>query len=99
MEKTVDADLVRHIARLSRIEMTPEEIETFGRQLAAILVYFDKLQELDTQGVEPMAHAVALTNVLADDVPAASLSTQQALTNAPDHDESFFKVPKVIEDS
>ena len=99
MDKQIDADLVRHIGKLSRIELSAEEVEAFSRQLAAILAYFGKLNELDTAAVEPMAHAVELHNVLADDVAAASLLPEQALANAPQRDGNFFKVPKVIEDS
>jgi len=99
MSSTINADLVRHIGKLSRIELSEQQIETFGRQLTAILESFDKLQELDTEGIEPMAHAVELHNVLADDVPAEGLATEQALANAPARDGDFFKVPKVIGDS
>lgn len=99
MGPTIDVGLVRHVGKLSRIELTDAEVETFGRQLAAILEHFDKLQQLDTEGVEPMAHAVELHNVLADDTPAEGLSPEQALANAPDRDGDFFKVPKVIGDS
>ena len=99
MSPAIDADLVRHIGKLSRIELSEEQVEPLGRQLAAILEYFDKLQELDTEGVEPMAHAVELHNVLADDVPAAGLPPEKALANAPERDGDFFKVPKVIGDS
>ncbi|MDY6914483.1 MAG: Asp-tRNA(Asn)/Glu-tRNA(Gln) amidotransferase subunit GatC [Planctomycetota bacterium] len=99
MGKTIDIDLVRHIGRLSRIELTDEQAETFSAQLADILEFFDKLQELDTENIEPQASAVSLQNVLADDVPADSLTTDQALDNAPARDGDFFKVPKVIGDS
>lgn len=99
MAQTVDEKLVRHIGKLSRIELTDEEVHTFRRQLADILAYFDKLQSLDTEDVEPMAHAVELDNVLAEDVPGESLPVEQALANAPDRDGEFFKVPKVIGDS
>ena len=99
MESAVNPDLVRHIARLSRIELTEPQMAAFGRQLASILVYFDKLKELDTTNVEPMAHAVERTNVLADDVPRPSLTPEQALANAPQRDGDFFMVPKVIEES
>ena len=99
MAKTIDADLVRHIGLLSRIELTEPQVETFSRQLGAILEYFDKLQELDTEGVEPMAHAVEIHNVLAEDVPAESLPPERALANAPARDGDFFRVPKVIADS
>jgi len=99
MSTSVDEALVRHIGKLSRIELTEEEVATFGRQLGAILEYFGKLQELSTDGVEPMAHAVELRNILAEDIPAPSLTPQQALANAPQRDGDFFRVPKVIGDS
>ena len=99
MEKNIDLDLVRHIGRLSRIELTEEQVELFGRQLGAILGHFDKLQELDTERVEPMAHAVELHNVLAEDAIGQSLPPEQALANAPQRDGDFFRVPKVIGES
>jgi aspartyl-tRNA(Asn)/glutamyl-tRNA(Gln) amidotransferase subunit C len=97
MNDGIDIDLVRHIGRLSRIELTEPQVEAFGRQMASILQYFDKLKELDTDKVEPLVYAVELSNVLADDVPQPSLSAQQALANAPDHDGDFFKVPNIME--
>ena len=99
MGKTIDVDLVRHIGKLSRIELTDAEVRTFSRQLADILEYFDKLQQLDTDRVEPMVHPVELHNVLADDAPGESLPPEAALANAPQRDGDFFKVPKVIGDS
>ena len=99
MAGRIDADLVRHIGRLSRIELTDQEVEIFSRQLAGILAYFDKLQQLDTADVEPMVHAVELRNVLAADEEGRSLTSDEALANAPQRDGNFFKVPKVIEDS
>jgi len=98
-DKRIDLDTVRHIGRLSRIELTDEEIRTFSGQLAAIIGYFGKLQELNTDNVEPMAHAVELSDVFGDDVPQPSLTPDQALANAPQRDGDFFKVPKVIGDS
>jgi len=99
MSKTIDLSAVRHIGKLARIELTDEQVETFAVQLGGILEYFDKLQELDTTGVEPMAHAVELHNVLAGDAAGESLTPEQALANAPQRDGDFFKVPKVIGDS
>ena len=99
MPHDIDADLVRHIGKLSRIELTDEQVARFAGQLGDILSSFDKLQELDTESVEPMAHAVELDNVLADDVPGTSLTPDEALANAPQRDGEFFKVPKVIGDS
>jgi len=99
MSKTIDIDLVRHIGKLSRIELTDEQVQTFAGQLGNILEYFDKLQELDTQDAEPMAHAVQLHNVFGEDEPVDSLQPDEALANAPQRDGDFFKVPKVIGDS
>ena len=99
MAKTIDLQLVRHIGKLSRIELTDEQVQTFGPQLAAILDFFGKLQELDTTSVQPMAHAVEIHNVLGEDVAGPSLAPDQALANAPQRDGDFFKVPKVIGDS
>ena len=99
MSIEITADVVRHIGLLSRIELTDSEVKTFSDQLANILHYVDKLQELDTDGVEPMAHAVEIHNVLADDTPRESLTPDQVLANAPQRDGDYFKVPKVIGDS
>lgn len=99
MDKTIDLDLVRHVAKLGRIELTEPQVQTFGRQLASILDYLEKLNELDTTNVEPMVHAVEIHNVLADDRPHQSLTPDQALANAPQREGDFFKVPKVIGDS
>ena len=99
MSKTIDDDLVRQIGKLSRIELTDKQVGLFGTQLGAILDYFDKLQELDTENIEPMVHAVELTNVFGDDELGESLTPAQALANAPQRDGDFFMVPKVIGDS
>lgn len=99
MGKEIHPDLVRHIGKLSRIELTEEQVQTFGRQLASIIDYFDKLRELDTSQVQPMAHALEMTNVFGEDAARESLTPGQALANAPQRDGDFFKVPKVIGDS
>jgi aspartyl-tRNA(Asn)/glutamyl-tRNA(Gln) amidotransferase subunit C len=99
MPQKIDEKAIRHVGNLSRIELTDEQVATFGRQLADILAYVDKLQELDTTNVEPLAHALPVHNVLAADVPHAPLAPEQALANAPARDGDFYKVPKVIGDS
>ncbi len=71
MSGKIDEKLVRHIGLLSRIELTDEQVAKFGRQMADIVAYMDKLQELDTDGVEPMAHALPIQNVFAADEPGA----------------------------
>ena len=98
-EKKIDKELIRHIALLARIEMTDEQADTLGRQFAEIVAFVDKLGELDTDGVEPMAHALDVRNVLAEDAPGESLPVERALANAPARDGDFYKVPKVIGDS
>ena len=98
-EKKIDDDLIRHVAMLGRIKLTGEQAATLGRQFAEIVAFVDKLGELDTDGVEPMAHALDVRNVLADDTPGESLPVEQALANAPVRDGNFYKVPKVIGDS
>jgi aspartyl-tRNA(Asn)/glutamyl-tRNA(Gln) amidotransferase subunit C len=99
MSGSIDEKLVRHVAKLARISMSDEQATAFGSQLGAILSYFDKLKELDTEKVEPMAHPLDFQNVLADDRLGDSLSCEQALANAPQRDDCFFMVPKVIGDS
>jgi len=99
MSNTIDIDQVRHIGVLSRIELDDDQAQDLAGQLGAIVEYFGKLDELDTDGVEPMAHAVGTHNVLAEDTPKESLSPDQALANAPARDGDFFMVPKVIGDS
>jgi aspartyl-tRNA(Asn)/glutamyl-tRNA(Gln) amidotransferase subunit C len=92
----ITADQVRHVARLARLEIDPEAIEKLAAELATILTYVDKLNEVDTQDVPPTSHAIALTNAFRDDVAHAHLPREQALQNAPSQDEGSFVVPKVI---
>ena len=99
MPNPIDETLVRHVGKLSRIALSDQEVATFGPQLAAILSYFDKLKELDTRDVEPMAHALDIHNVLAEDALRPSLTPDQALANAPARQGDLFMVPKVIGDS
>jgi aspartyl-tRNA(Asn)/glutamyl-tRNA(Gln) amidotransferase subunit C len=91
----VDVD---HVARLARLALTPEEKARIGEQLAKILTYIDTLNRLDTEGVEPTTHAVPVVNVMRDDEVGPCLSPDEALANAPDRVEGFFRVPRIIED-
>jgi len=88
---------VEHIGLLSRIELSPEEKERFTEQLVRILEYIEKLEELDTEDVEPVTHAVVLENVLREDEIRPSLPSHESLAAAPEKRAAFFKVPKVIE--
>jgi aspartyl-tRNA(Asn)/glutamyl-tRNA(Gln) amidotransferase subunit C len=95
-EQTVTADLVRHVARLSRLALDEAHVARYTAQLESILGYVAKIGEVDVSDVEPMAHAAPLTNVLRDDVAGPALPREQVLRNAPETDGPFFKVPKVI---
>lgn len=88
---------VKHIARLSRLSLSDEETETFCSQLNTIIEYVEQLNSLNTGNTEPTSHVIPLNNVMRDDIPAASLSVEEALKNAPDSTEKFYRVPKIIE--
>jgi aspartyl-tRNA(Asn)/glutamyl-tRNA(Gln) amidotransferase subunit C len=92
----ITADQVRHVAGLARLEIDPAAVEKLAAELATILAYVEKLDEVDTQGVAPTSHAIALTNAFRDDVVHDHLPREQALKNAPCQDEGSFVVPKVI---
>lgn len=87
---------VKYIAKLAKLEFSESELDGFVHQFNQILEYMDTLNGLDTSGVEPLAYPVEYLNVFRDDVPSDSLSPGEALKNAPDCTEEFFKVPKVI---
>jgi len=89
---------VRHVALLARLECSDEEIHQFAGELNSILEYADKIQEVDTDGIEPTSHAVRLSNVFRDDVVRPSLSNDEALANAPDAEAGHFKVPPIIQE-
>ena len=89
---------VEHIARLARLEFSEAEKETFTHQLNAILAYVEQLNKLDTTAVEPLSHVIDFQNVFREDVAQPGLTPSEALKNAPEKNEKFFKVPKVIGD-
>ncbi len=88
---------VEHVARLARLELTNEEKERMRAQLDSILSYIDKLNELDTSAVEPTSHVLPMMNVFRDDEVRPSLSQEEALANAPDRQDLFFRVPRILE--
>ena len=89
-------DDVRHVAMLSRLALDEDHLQRLTGQLESILGYIAKLGEVDTAGVEPMAHALPLHNVFREDVVEPSLPLEKVLQNAPQADGTFFMVPKVI---
>ncbi len=94
----IDKKTIDHVALLARLELSDEERELFTTQIEDILKYIEKLKELDTSQVEPMAYAATTTkNVLREDVPRPSIALEDAMKNAPSRAKDFFKVPKVID--
>ena len=89
---------VQHVARLARLHLSDDELDRMREQLDAILAYVDKLRQLDVEGVEPTSHAVPLVDVMRDDALAPCLTQDEALANAPDRVDAFFRVPRIIED-
>ncbi len=83
---------------LSRIRLSEEDVARFASQLSDVLGYVDKLRELDTRGVEPLAHALPIHNVLRPDEPREGLTPEQALAGAPESAGDCFRVPRVIDD-
>ena len=89
---------IEKVALLARLQLSEAELGTMTDQLAQIVGYVDQLAEADTEGVEPMAHAIELTNVFADDEVKPSLPREAALANAPHHDGRGYLVPAVLGD-
>jgi aspartyl-tRNA(Asn)/glutamyl-tRNA(Gln) amidotransferase subunit C len=87
---------VEKVALLARLQLTDAELETITGQLADIVGYVDLLSEVNTEGVEPMAHAIEIANVFREDQVAASLPRGEALANAPHHDDRGYLVPAVL---
>lgn len=87
---------VRHVARLARLDLDDDTLDTMAGQLAGILEYMDTLNRVDTEGVASTAHAVSLTTPLRDDQRRPHLDREAALANAPERDEESFLVPRVI---
>lgn len=88
---------VRHVAQLARIALTDEQIGVIGRQLNDIVEYVAQLKEINTNNIEPTSHVIPLKNIFREDAKSPSLPRQEMLKNAPDCNERFYIVPKIIE--
>lgn len=86
---------VEHVAKLARLELTEEEKEKFAGQLGDVLKYVEQMNEVDTSNVEPMAHAIDFVNVMREDTVKYEQTKEQLMSNAPDEEDGFFKVPKI----
>ena len=87
---------VEKVALLARLKFDEAELEKITKRMVQIVQYVDKLSELNTEDVEPMAHALDIQNALAEDESRPSLSRNEVLKNAPKHDEEYFLVPAVL---
>ena len=85
-------DEVRHVAELAKLQLTDAEVAQFTEQLSAVLDYAERLREVDTSHVPPTPYPLPLTNVLRVDEPGPCLSNEEALANAPDRTDGFFRV-------
>ncbi|WP_223070487.1 Asp-tRNA(Asn)/Glu-tRNA(Gln) amidotransferase subunit GatC [Paenibacillus caui] len=94
---SIQAKDVEHVAKLARLNLSEEEKEMFTEQLNAILQYVEKLNELDTENVEPTTHVLHLSNVMREDVVQESLPEEKVFRNAPEEEDGQFKVPAILE--
>ena len=87
-----------HIGWLARLELSQKDIEEYAPKLNPVLEYFSELDEVDTEGVEPTYHVLALSNVFRDDEvnTKCSLDQEEALSNAPNKQDGFFKAPRMM---
>lgn len=92
----IDDRTIDHIAKLSRLKFSNSEKADIKGDLERILDLVNKLNEVDTKGVEPLIHMTEAVNVLREDVVKTTITKEEALRNAPQKDSDYFKVPKVI---
>jgi aspartyl-tRNA(Asn)/glutamyl-tRNA(Gln) amidotransferase subunit C len=91
----ITIEQVEHVAKLARLSLTAEEKERFAKQLGKIIDHFNELKSVDTTNIEPMAHALPITNVMREDVVVPPPGSAVLLENAPDQENGFFWVPKI----
>jgi aspartyl-tRNA(Asn)/glutamyl-tRNA(Gln) amidotransferase subunit C len=94
---SISPDQVAWIAHLGRLDLSLADRNRMAHQLSAILEYFDQLNRVNTEGVEPLAHPLTIHNVFRADEPQPSLTVDEALANAPDRRGDYFAVPAVLD--
>lgn len=87
---------VEYVAGLAKLELSEKEKKKFQKELDNIIKYIDQLKEVNTEGIPPTSHVIPMENVLREDEVLKSLSQDEALANAPEKEDGYFKVPKVI---
>ncbi len=93
---TVTKEIIERTAELAKLRLSPDEAEAMRSTLDKVFQYIDQLHEVDTTGVEPLHHVLDMVNVMEEDVPHACLTREEALANAPDRTEEFFRLPRVV---
>jgi aspartyl-tRNA(Asn)/glutamyl-tRNA(Gln) amidotransferase subunit C len=93
----ISVDQVKHVAHLARLAVTEEEADKLTAQLDKIITFAELLNEVDTEGVEPISHVLDIKNVMREDASKPGLSNEEVLKNAPDHQDGQIKVPSIIE--
>jgi aspartyl-tRNA(Asn)/glutamyl-tRNA(Gln) amidotransferase subunit C len=93
----ITKETIEHVANLARLNLTEQEKEKLTIEMASILSYVDKLNELDTTDIEPRSHVLPMKNVFREDITAKSYDREKILGNAPSQEDGCFKVPKVVE--
>lgn len=88
---------VEHVAMLARLELTGDEKDSLTVHLNEIMAHFEKLQQLDTENVEPTSHSIPVQNVFREDIAGPSLQAETAVANAPESADDYFVVPQVVE--
>lgn len=96
MSGRISSDDAAHVARLARLELTPDELDRYTGQLDAVLDHAADLEALDLDGVEPMAHPYPLVNVLRDDEVGATVDRDEVLASAPSAEDGRFRVPPIL---
>ena len=86
---------VEHVAKLARLELTEEEKELYTKQLGDVLKYVDQMNEVDTSNVKPMAQVIDFVNVMREDTVSYDNTKEELMSNAPEEENGFFKVPKI----
>ncbi|WP_339909813.1 Asp-tRNA(Asn)/Glu-tRNA(Gln) amidotransferase subunit GatC [Symmachiella dynata] len=99
MTTELTRDEIQRVAVLARLKLSDAELDSLTSELAQILGHMDQLNELDTEDVEPMVHAIELKNVFRADEVRESLPRDEALANAPKSDGRYFQVPQILEGS
>lgn len=97
MANRIDHETIEYVGILAKLELSPEEMEAAGADMSRMLDYIDKLNELDTEGVEPMSHIFPVYNVFREDVVMNGDGSADSLAGAPEKKDGAFKVPRTVE--